>query len=144
MPIRELKAAVIVAPLPSAVSTSARVINEQGSGRPDAAAAEKGVPLYQHLAELAGVKPPYVLPTPALNVINGGSHAGNKLAFQEFMLLPTGATSFTEAMKIGSETYHTLKKVISAKYGIDGEYARIYAAFSPRIYASVRHSGQCG
>lgn len=93
----------------------------------DAAAAEKGVPLYQHLADLAGVKPPYVLPTPALNVINGGSHAGNKLAFQEFMLLPTGASSFAEAMKIGSETYHTLKKVISAKYGIDGEWhVRIY------------------
>ena len=86
----------------------------------EAAAAEKGVPLYQHLAELAGVKPPYVLPTPAFNVINGGSHAGNKLAFQEFMLLPCGAKDFTEAMKIGTETYHTLKKVISAKYGIDG------------------------
>jgi enolase len=47
----------------------------------DAAAAEKGVPLYQHLAELAGVKPPYVLPTPALNVINGGSHAGEQARF---------------------------------------------------------------
>lgn len=86
----------------------------------EAGAAEKGIPVYQHLAELAGVKPPYVLPCPAFNVINGGSHAGNKLAFQEFMLLPTGASSFTEAMKIGTETYHTLKKVISAKYGIDG------------------------
>lgn len=86
----------------------------------EAGAAEKGVPLYQHLADLAGVKPPFVLPTPAFNVINGGSHAGNKLAFQEFMLLPTGASSFTEALKIGTETYHTLKKVISAKYGIDG------------------------
>lgn len=86
----------------------------------EAGAAEKGVPLYQHLADLAGIKPPFVLPTPAFNVINGGSHAGNKLAFQEFMLLPTGATSFTEALKIGTETYHTLKKVISAKYGIDG------------------------
>jgi enolase len=97
----------------------------------DAAAAEKGVPLYQHLAELAGVKPPYVLPTPALNVINGGSHAGNKLAFQEFMLLPTGASSFAEAMKIGTETYHTLKKVISAKYGIDGECCvHMYTTFS--------------
>jgi enolase len=86
----------------------------------EAGAAEKGVPLYQHFAELAGVKPPYTLPVPAFNVINGGSHAGNKLAFQEFMLLPTGADTFTEAMRIGSETYHTLKKVISAKYGIDG------------------------
>ena len=89
----------------------------------EAGAAEKGVPLYQHLADLAGVKPPFTLPCPAFNVINGGSHAGNKLAFQEFMLLPTGASSFTEAMKIGTETYHTLKKVISAKYGIDGEYS---------------------
>ena len=87
----------------------------------EAAAAEKGVPLYKHLADLAGVKPPFILPTPALNVINGGSHAGNKLAFQEFMLLPVGASTFTEAMKIGTETYHTLKKVISAKYGIDGQ-----------------------
>lgn len=87
----------------------------------EAGAGEKGVPLYQHLAELSGVKPPYVLPTPAFNVINGGSHAGNKLASQEFMLLPTGATTFTEALKIGTETYHTLKKVISAKYGIDGK-----------------------
>jgi enolase len=92
----------------------------------EAAAAEKGVPLYKHLADLAGVKPPFVLPTPAFNVINGGSHAGNKLAFQEFMLLPTGATTFTEAMKIGTETYHTLKKVIVAKYGIDGESASLY------------------
>ena len=86
-----------------------------------AGAGEKGVPLYQHLADLAGVKPPYTLPVPGLNVINGGRHAGNRLAPQEFMLLPTGATSFHEAMKFATETYHTLKKVIGAKYGIDGE-----------------------
>lgn len=92
----------------------------------EAGAAEKGVPLYQHLADLAGIKSPFVLPCPAFNVINGGSHAGNKLAFQEFMLLPTGATSFTEAMKIGTETYHTLKKVITAKYGIDGQLMRCH------------------
>jgi enolase len=99
----------------------------------EAAAAEKGIPLYQHLAELAGVKPPYVLPCPAFNVINGGSHAGNKLAFQEFMLLPTGATSFTEAMKIGTETYHTLKKVISAKYGIDAVNVGDEGGFAPNV-----------
>lgn len=91
----------------------------------EAGAAQNGVPLYQHLSELAGNSGKkdgkFVLPVPAFNVINGGSHAGNKLAFQEFMLLPTGASSFTEAMKIGTETYHTLKKVISAKYGIDGK-----------------------
>lgn len=112
----------------------------------DAAAAEKGVPLYQHLAELAGVKPPYVLPTPALNVINGGSHAGNKLAFQEFMLLPTSASSFTEAIKIGTETYHTLKKVISAKYGIDGQWHLfiISAAFSLHICTAVNVGDEGG
>ncbi|EIW87226.1 enolase [Coniophora puteana RWD-64-598 SS2] len=99
----------------------------------EAGAAEKGVPVYQHLAELAGVKPPYTLPTPAFNVINGGSHAGNKLAFQEFMILPTGASSFTEAMKIGTETYHTLKKVISAKYGIDATNVGDEGGFAPNV-----------
>ncbi|KAK0433967.1 Enolase, C-terminal TIM barrel domain-containing protein [Armillaria borealis] len=99
----------------------------------EAAASEKGVPLYQHLADLAGVKPPFVLPCPAFNVINGGSHAGNKLAFQEFMLMPTGATSFTEAMKIGTETYHTLKKVISAKYGIDAVNVGDEGGFAPNV-----------
>ena len=59
-----------------------------------------------------------MLPVPALNVINGGSHAGNKLAMQEFMLLPTGATSFREALQIGTEVYHDLKNVIKAKYGL--------------------------
>ncbi|KAG8962214.1 hypothetical protein FRC03_004478 [Tulasnella sp. 419] len=99
----------------------------------EAGAGEKGIPLYQHLADLAGVKPPYVLPTPAFNVINGGSHAGNKLAFQEFMLLPTGASSFTEALKIGTETYHTLKKVIQAKYGIDATNVGDEGGFAPNV-----------
>lgn len=54
-----------------------------------AGAAKKGVPLYKHLADLAGNND-IVLPVPAFNVINGGSHAGNKLAMQEFMILPTG------------------------------------------------------
>jgi enolase len=99
----------------------------------EAAAGEKGVPLYKHLADLAGVKPPFVLPCPCLNVINGGSHAGNKLAFQEFMLCPTGAKSFTEAMKIGTETYHTLKKVINAKYGIDATNVGDEGGFAPNV-----------
>ncbi|THH14489.1 hypothetical protein EW146_g5849 [Bondarzewia mesenterica] len=98
-----------------------------------AAAAEKGVPLYKHLADLAGIKPPFILPCPAFNVINGGSHAGNKLAFQEFMLLPIGATSFAEAMKMGTETYHTLKKVISGKYGIDAVNVGDEGGFAPNV-----------
>lgn len=53
-----------------------------------AAAAEKGVPLYVHISDLAGTKKPYVLPVPFQNVLNGGSHAGGRLAFQEFMIVP--------------------------------------------------------
>jgi enolase len=73
-----------------------------------AGAAVNKIPLYQHIANLAG-NPELILPVPAFNVINGGSHAGNKLAMQEFMILPVGATSFREAMQMGSEVYHNLK-----------------------------------
>ncbi|KAK7093718.1 enolase-like [Littorina saxatilis] len=97
-----------------------------------AGAAEKGVPLYQHIADLAGNKR-LVLPVPALNVINGGSHAGNKLAMQEFMILPTGAKTFTEAMKMGSEVYHHLKAVIKSKYGQDACNVGDEGGFAPNI-----------
>jgi len=68
-----------------------------------------------------------------LNVINGGSHAGNKLAMQEFMILPTGATSFREAMQIGAEVYHNLKNVIKAKYGLDATNVGDEGGFAPNI-----------
>jgi len=97
-----------------------------------AAAAEKGVPLYRHIADLAGNKD-LILPVPAFNVINGGSHAGNKLAMQEFMLLPTGASSFTEAMRMGSEVYHHLKSVIKKKYGQDACNVGDEGGFAPNI-----------
>merc|ERR1719187_1593110 len=83
-----------------------------------AGAAHKGIPLYTHIANLAGVSE-VVLPCPAFNVINGGSHAGNKLAMQEFMILPTGASSFSEACRMGTETYHHLKAVIKSRFGMD-------------------------
>jgi enolase len=67
-----------------------------------AGAAHKGVPLYRHISDLSGNKQ-VVLPVPAFNVINGGTHAGNKLAMQEFMILPTGAGTFSEAMRMGCE-----------------------------------------
>jgi len=57
-----------------------------------AAAAEKGVPLYVHVSDLAGTKKPFVLPVPFQNVLNGGSHAGGRLAFQEFMIVPEYVT----------------------------------------------------
>ncbi|XP_002736959.2 alpha-enolase-like [Saccoglossus kowalevskii] len=97
-----------------------------------AGAAEKGVPLYRHIADLAG-NPEVILPVPAFNVINGGSHAGNKLAMQEFMILPTGAASFTEAMRMGSEVYQNLKKVIKDKYGLDATAVGDEGGFAPNI-----------
>jgi len=97
-----------------------------------AGAAKKGIPLYRHIAHLAG-NDDVVLPVPAFNVINGGSHAGNKLAMQEFMILPVGASSFREAMKMGSEIYHHLKSVIKKKYGQDACNVGDEGGFAPNI-----------
>lgn len=97
-----------------------------------AGAAKKGVPLYRHIADLAGHHD-VLLPVPAFNVINGGSHAGNKLAMQEFMLLPVGAKSFSEAMRMGSEIYHHLKSVIKKKYGQDACNVGDEGGFAPNI-----------
>ncbi|CAP69388.1 uncharacterized protein PODANS_1_10540 [Podospora anserina S mat+] len=82
-----------------------------------AGAAEKGVPLYAHVSDLAGTKKPYVLPVPFMNVLNGGSHAGGRLAFQEFMIVPSAAPSFSEAMRQGAEVYQKLKGLAKKKYG---------------------------
>ena len=97
-----------------------------------AGAAKKHVPLYQHFADLAGNKE-LVMPVPSFNVINGGSHAGNGLAFQEFMVLPTGASSFTESMQIGAEIYHSLKTVTKKKYGQDAVNVGDEGGFAPPI-----------
>ncbi|KAM9038418.1 enolase isoform X1 [Sarcophilus harrisii] len=97
-----------------------------------AGAAERCVPLSRHIADLA-CKEEVILPVPAFNVINGGSHAGNKLAVQEFMILPTGAENFKEAMRIGTEIYHNLKDVIKEKYGQDAINVGDEGGFAPNI-----------
>nr|AEM97875.1 enolase [Corylus heterophylla] len=97
-----------------------------------AGALVKKIPLYQHIANLAGNKT-LVLPVPAFNVINGGSHAGNKLAMQEFMILPVGASCFKEAMKMGVEVYHHLKAVIKKKYGQDATNVGDEGGFAPNV-----------
>ncbi|MFT4303922.1 MAG: phosphopyruvate hydratase [Candidatus Woesearchaeota archaeon] len=97
-----------------------------------AGAAAKKIPLYKHIADLAGVKE-FILPVPSFNVINGGSHAGNKLAMQEFMILPTGAKTFREALRMGAETYHHLKSVIKSKYGQDAINVGDEGGFAPNI-----------
>jgi enolase len=76
-----------------------------------AAAVEAGIPLYRWV----GGTNAHVLPVPLLNVVNGGAHAQNSLDFQEFMLVPAGADSFREALRIGAECYHHLKKLLGER-----------------------------
>jgi len=99
-----------------------------------AGAAANEMPLYQYIAQMAN-KPMdnFVMPVPCFNVINGGSHAGNRLACQEFMILPVGATSFKDAMQIGTEVYHTLKNVIKKKYGQDACNVGDEGGFAPSV-----------
>lgn len=76
-----------------------------------AGAAEAGLPLYRYLGG-ALVGP---LPVPLMNVLNGGAHADNNLDIQEFMIVPAGASSFSKALRMGAEVFHTLKKVLKSK-----------------------------
>jgi enolase len=76
-----------------------------------AAAAEERLPLWRYL----GGETAHILPVPMMNVINGGAHADNKVDFQEFMIVPVGADSFREALRMGAEVFHHLKKTLHAK-----------------------------
>jgi len=76
-----------------------------------AAASENGQPLYQHLGGDEAV----LLPVPLMNIINGGAHADNSVDLQEFMIVPAGAESFSEALRCGAEVFHALKKVLSGR-----------------------------
>merc|ERR1711988_1848924 len=99
-----------------------------------AGAASMQIPLYEYIAFLAS-RPTdkFVMPVPSFNVINGGSHAGNRLACQEFMILPVGATSFRDALITGAEVYHTLKNVIKKKYGQDACNVGDEGGFAPSV-----------
>ena len=89
-----------------------------------AMAANAGVPLYRHL----GGDGPFLMPVPMMNIINGGAHADNSVDLQEFMILPVGARSFSEALRCGAEVFHALKKVLhdrglSTSVGDEGGFA---------------------
>lgn len=93
-----------------------------------AAAAAKGMPLYEHIAELNGTPDKFSMPLPMMNIINGGEHADNNVDIQEFMIQPVGAKSLKEAVRMGSEVFHHLAKVLKAKgmntaVGDEGGYA---------------------
>ncbi|CAA0090139.1 Enolase [Zhongshania aliphaticivorans] len=77
-----------------------------------AVAIEKGIPLYQRIAQINGTEGQYTMPVPMMNIINGGEHADNNVDIQEFMIQPVGAETFAEALRQGAEIFHALKKVL--------------------------------
>ncbi|MDD4128239.1 MAG: phosphopyruvate hydratase [Candidatus ainarchaeum sp.] len=97
-----------------------------------AGAQSKGVSLYNYISELAGVSE-VILPVPSFNVINGGKHAGNELAMQEFMILPIMAPNFREGLRYGAEVFHTLRGIIKEKYGQNAINAGDEGGFAPNV-----------
>lgn len=94
-----------------------------------------GIPLYAHLHNLAYNKhrQDFLLPLPSCNIINGGEHAGNDLAVQEFMILPVGAKSFSNAIQTVAEVYQTLKSLLSKKYGPSAINVGDEGGFAPNL-----------
>jgi len=93
-----------------------------------AAALAAKKPLYTYFAKLAGRPDPTILPVPMMNIINGGKHAAGSTDMQEFMIMPVGAKTFSEALRAGAEVFHALKKVLtkagySTTVGDEGGYA---------------------
>ncbi|KAK4166279.1 enolase [Cladorrhinum sp. PSN259] len=99
-----------------------------------AGAAGLGIPLYEFLRKEAGRDHgPYVIPVPFLNVLNGGVHSGNTMAFQEIMIAPVGAGSIEEGIRMGAEVYHKLKVVISERFGAPAIGIGDEGGFAPPI-----------
>ncbi|WP_400149992.1 phosphopyruvate hydratase [Candidatus Methanarcanum hacksteinii] len=91
-----------------------------------------GVPLYQHIGD-NGV----TLPVPMLNIINGGNHAGGNLKIQEFMIIPAGAKSFSECLRMSSEVYMSLKSLLKKKYGVGAINLGDEGGFAPPLDTSA-------
>ena len=114
-----------------------------------AAAAQSGLPLYKYIANVYGNANPCVLPRPMMNIINGGAHADNGLDAQEFMIIPNGAHSEADAIRMGSEIFHHLKKILksggnSTNVGDEGGFAPNFhscAQALDTIIAAIRDAG---
>ena len=97
-----------------------------------AGALSKGIHLFKHIGDLHN-NPDFYLPVPSLNVINGGEHGGNDIAFQEYMLMPVDAPSFKEALVLGVEVYHKLRSIIKRKYGVTAINVGDEGGFAPPL-----------
>ena len=80
-----------------------------------AAAADAGIPLYEHIANINGTPGQYSMPVPMMNIVNGGEHADNNVDIQEFMVQPVAAKTFAEALQCGAEIFHALKAVLNER-----------------------------
>ncbi len=114
-----------------------------------AAAADRGIPLYRHIAELNGSAGRYTLPVPMMNILNGGEHADNNVDIQEFMVQPVKAASFAEALRWGAEIFHALKKVLaqrglSTAVGDEGGFAPNLPSNEAAIEAIAEAVGRAG
>ncbi|KAK3695643.1 putative enolase [Podospora appendiculata] len=119
-----------------------------------AGAVASDVPLYEFLRREAGEIGPYVMPVPFFNVLNGGRHSGNTMAFQEIMVAPTGAQTFEEGVRMGSEIYHALKEIVAENFGAPATAIGDEGGFGPPITqpeealdlltAAVEHCGFTG
>lgn len=98
-----------------------------------AAAKSTGLYLYRYL----GGSNAYTLPVPTMNVINGGKHAGNELAIQEFMIQPKGAKTYSEALRMGAETYHTLGALLVKRYGKSAVNVGYEGGYAPPLKNTV-------
>lgn len=101
-----------------------------------AGAAAKELPLYAYIAELFGILP-HMMPVPMCNVINGGKHAGQENSIQEHMLMPTGAKTFREGIRMVSESYHHLSKLLKETYGAGSILIGDEGGFAPEKITSV-------
>ena len=114
-----------------------------------AVANAKHIPLYKYIAEIYGNNNPCVLPRPMMNIINGGAHADNGLDAQEFMIIPNGAKSEVEAIRMGSEIFHNLKSILkkggnSTNVGDEGGFAPNFSSCAEAldtIVAAIRSAG---
>jgi enolase len=114
-----------------------------------ASSADAGLPLYRYVAELAGVSDPTLLPVPMMNVLNGGAHADNSVDFQEFMVVPAGAPSFAEGLRVGTEVFHALKRTLrdrglSTAVGDEGGFAPDLESNEAALEALVAAIGAAG
>ena len=110
-----------------------------------AAAEGTGLPLYQYLGGVGG----RTLPVPMMNILNGGSHADNNVDIQEFMVMPVGAKTFSEALRMGVETFHHLKKVLKGRglntnVGDEGGFAPLLKSNAEAIEVILEAIGKAG